>query len=501
MRAFGKCWQDWMREKKWHKVRQACLRLALWGPALAWCFAGGVWAAEELSETGPLYHEFGLTLESGRRREMLGPFWSAQETADGKQWAVPPLISYERVESTGWEQFDFLYPLFTRRRVGEEWRAQFFQLFSIAGGGTVETNVARRFTVFPFYFQQRSSDPTENYTALLPFYGHLQNRFSRDSMTVVGFPLYLRSWRKDVRTDNYLFPFVHVREGSGLHGWQALPLAGHEHKEITTFTNIYGENETVAGHDKWFALWPLVAGHKTGIGTAAAETNVVALPFYTSLRSAARDQTTWLWPFFTSTEDRENDFREWAGPWPFFTKASGAGRQGVRFWPLFGRIRKPKITTEFMLWPLYKRSVIHSPPLHRKRTRIGFLVYTDLTERNLETGTEKKRLDVWPLFARRQGADGSWRLQIFAPLEPWLAGNSSVQRNYSPLWSVWRQESNPAMGRSSASLLWNTYRRETDGERRKCSILFGLFKYQASPEGSDLRLFYIPISHHVPKHR
>ena len=40
----------------------------------------------------------------------------------------------------------------------------------------------KRFTIYPLYFQQRSPDPDENYTALLPFYGHLQHRLFRDKI-------------------------------------------------------------------------------------------------------------------------------------------------------------------------------------------------------------------------------------------------------------------------------------------------------------------------------
>ena len=63
------------------------------------------------------------------------------------------------------------------------------------------------------YFQQRSSDPALNYTAVVPFYGHLENRFFRDEISFVMFPLYVRSRKSDVVTDNYLFPFFHLRHG------------------------------------------------------------------------------------------------------------------------------------------------------------------------------------------------------------------------------------------------------------------------------------------------
>jgi hypothetical protein len=58
---------------------------------------------------------------------------------------------------------------------------------------------------------------------------------------------------------------------------------------------------------------------------------------------------------------------------------------------------------------------------------------------------------------------------------------------------VWRQENNPKAGRTSQSLLWNLYRRDTAPDSRKCSLLFGLFQYQSGSEGNRMRLLYIPF--------
>jgi hypothetical protein len=68
-----------------------------------------------------------------------------------------------------------------------------------------------------------------------------------------------------------------------------------------------------------------------------------------------------------------------------------------------------------------------------------------------------------------------------------------VERDYSPVWSVWRSEKNAKTGASSQSLLWNLYRHERAPTGKKCSLLFGLFQYQSSAEGKRVRLFYIPV--------
>src|SRR5688572_32974786 len=178
---------------------------------------------------GPLFSEFRLTLDLGRRIEVGGPLFYSERRDEVTQWALPPLMSLTADEGVDSREFDLLYPLLTYDRFGAEYRFQIFQVFNFAGGrGPNETN-KHRFSLFPFYLQQRSADRTENYTSVLPFYGHLKNRFFRDEVFYVMMPIYVQSRKRDVVTDNYVFPFFHLRHGDGLTGWQLWPIVGHEH--------------------------------------------------------------------------------------------------------------------------------------------------------------------------------------------------------------------------------------------------------------------------------
>jgi hypothetical protein len=136
---------------------------------------------------------------------------------------------------------------------------------------------------------------------------------------------------------------------------------------------------------------------------------------------------------------------------------------------------------------------VHGGALDRERTRILFYLYSDTIQRNTESGEARRRIDFWPLFTHQRDYDGGSRLQLFSPLEPFLPNNPSVERDYSPVWSVWRAEWNPRTGAGSQSLLWNLYRRETTPQSKKCSLLLGLFQYQSGPEGKRLSLLYIPV--------
>jgi len=455
--------------------------------------------AEDGFHSGLLYDQFPLTLDSGCRTEAVGPFFYEQKKATEKTWAYPPFFSRDTDPSVESREDDFLYPMLTYESYGREYRWQFLELWSFAGGQQPDGIDENRFTIYPIYFQQRSPDTNENYTALIPFYGHLQHRLYRDKIFFVLFPIYSQTQKKDVVTDNYLYPFFHIRHGDGLSGWQFWPVAGNEHKDVTTLTNGFGDTSIVGGHDKFFALWPIYFKSTTGIGTDNTEKFRGVLPLYMQSRSPKHDSTTVLWPFFSWIDEREKKYHEWQGPWPFVIFTRGEGKTTSRVWPLFSESHNASLESDSYVWPVYTFKCTHSDPLDLRRTRILFYLFENTVEKNTATGAEKRRVDAWPFFTWHRDFNGDNRLQILAPVEPAVPDNRGVERNWSPLWSLWVSENNPQAGAGSQSFLWNLYRHESTPTSKKCSLLFGLFQYQSDAEMKRLRLFYIPVFQTQPK--
>jgi len=479
----------------------------------------GLATARDPISTGPLASRFKLTLEPGEREELLGPLCYDETTPTRDLAAMPPLWSSSRDPETGFTEVDFCYPVLTYDRFGEEYRFQILQCFSFTGGrvSQTETNVSR-FTLFPFYFQQRSAIPEKNYTAVLPFYGRLQNRMFRSEVEWIGWPLYVRTKRLakpapagereenleflyrhftsapgEVTTYNFLVPFFHVRTGPRLQGWQAWPLVGEEHKQPFTQTNRWGEELLDPGHEKFFALWPFFMKEKTGLGSTNEEHQTVVLPFCSVMRSPLRDSITAPWPLgLTYTVDRARKYTEWDMPWPLVVFARGEGKTANRVWPFFSQAHSDTLESSFYLWPIYKYNAIHSAPLERRRTRILFYLYSDTTEKNTETSQAKRRVDAWPLFTFRRDWAGNERWQTFSVLEPFLPASKSIERNYSQLWSVLRAERNAKTGARSESLLWNLYRHDNAVTNQHSSLLFGLVQWRTGPEGRKARWFYLP---------
>jgi hypothetical protein len=457
-------------------------------------FALKVSAADQTAGFGPAFDRFKLALEDGFRTEAAGPFYFFQQRDTETMWGVPPFFLCDRDDVTDRHEHDFLYPVLTHTYYGQESRWQLFQLLSFAGGGEPDDTKTHRFTIFPFYFQQRAENPDLNYTAVAPFYGHLKNRLFHDEMKFVMFPLYAETRKRDVVTKNYVYPFVHLRQGNGLDGWQFWPLAGREHKAITTVTNGYGETSDMPGHDRTFYLWPLYLKQDNGVGSDNPEKFRAAIPFYAATRSPLRDSTTVLFPFFTMVNDREKKYREWEGPWPFVIFTRGEGKTTDRVWPLFSRSRNATKESDSCLWPLYIYKRTHSDPLDKFTERFAFFLYVTAVEKNTANGAEKKRIEAWPFFTWKKEFNGNTRLQILAPLEPAIPNNRGIENNWSPLWSLFRAEENPRTGAATRSLLWNLYRRDSSPEKKKVSLLFGLFRYESDKESRRTRLFYVTVS-------
>jgi hypothetical protein len=474
--------------------------------------------AQDHPAAGPAWQAFDLTLDHGTRTEGVGPFFYRQHTDTEETLAFPPFFSRYQ-DSLETREDDFLYPLLTYEAHGQEYRWQFIELFGFSGGANPEGGGAKRTTIYPFYFSQRSTDSNEDYTAVVPFYGHIKHHLLMDDVFFVMFPLYSETHNKGYVTDNYLYPFFHLRHGDHLEGWQFWPVAGQEHKDITSATNGFGDVSVVPGHDKFFALWPIYYKNATDLGTDDPERNLGVLPFYAQLRSPQRDSSTVIFPFFSWIDDRERKYHEWQLPWPFVIFSRGEGKHTSRVWPLFSQSHVTRFTTnsffsfdltgatlagppahataesDSYLWPVWQYHGFHSDLLEQKRERVAFFLYENTVEKNLANGKMKQRVDMWPFFTWHRNAQGSERLQVFAPVEPAVPDNAGLERNWSPLWSLWRAEYNATTGQASQSLLWNLYRRESTPARRNSSLLFGLFQYKKEGENKQLRCFYGPVFH------
>jgi hypothetical protein len=449
---------------------------------------------------GPFAQKYESTLRQGLRQEFFGPLLYRETYESKYTWGIPFLFSRIQDKTIDADEWDFMYPLLGYDRVGEEYRIQFLQFTSAHGGQKDLDSNADRLAIFPFYYHQRSENPENNYTALLPFYGHMKGRFLRDEIDFVLWPLYVKTRKKDIVTQNYVAPIFHYRTGDSLRGWQLWPIAGWETKGITKRNLLNDEKEIVGGHRKLMLLWPFFFQHQEGIGAPNPKYQGAFIPFYSYERSPNRDSTTIPWPLgLTVTHDREKQYREYGMPWPLIVWADGEGKYTRRLWPLFGYSHNASLRSDFLLWPLYRYRERTNKISTRARHQVLAFLYSHVEERNhANNETTFEQWNLWPLFTKYKNNNGDRRFQALALLEPILPGNESVERNYSHAWSLWRSETNGTTGKSSKSLLWNLFRSEKTETSRKVSFLFGLFQYKQKDAHRSFRMFFFPFNSNKP---
>jgi hypothetical protein len=431
-------------------------------------------------DAGPLIAHVPLTLEPGEATEAVGPFYYEQRTADARLTGLPPLWSLFREPELERVDVHVVPPLFAYHRYGEDRNWQFLQLVRSTYQVGVDDRVTDRFLLFPFVWWQDTSDDSADYFAFFPLGGTVKGRLFRDRFDFVLFPLWLQTTRRDVVTDNYLAPIFHVRRGEGLRGWQFWPLAGWEEKAPTTRLALGDDPEVVPGHRKLNLLWPVYWRQDLGLGTVNTQRIRGALPFWWSSTSPGRDHHAALWPFFSWTDDRDEQYRQWNLPFPFVARARGAGKTLDRVWPLFSVGEKPGLRAETYLWPVYRHRRIETEDVTVERTSVLIALHRGLDETNRATGQGLRVRQGWPFYSWRRDPDGRERLQVLALFEP-LRDGRGVQRNWSPLWSLYRREENPAADAASDSLLWNLWRRDRHAGVTNGSLLFGLVQYQSAP--------------------
>src|SRR5207247_1814449 len=94
---------------------------------------------------GPLFDHFDLTLSLGDRTEAVSPFYYSERNESQQTWALPPLFSHTHDSATDYDEFDFLYPILTYDRYGEQRHWQFCQLINFFGGPTQQETERGRF--------------------------------------------------------------------------------------------------------------------------------------------------------------------------------------------------------------------------------------------------------------------------------------------------------------------------------------------------------------------
>jgi hypothetical protein len=428
----------------------------------------------------------------------LGPFITSRQNEEATEFGFRPFFYSINNREKNSSEFDILYPIATYDRRDDNWRFQLLvYLFYLESEKTKNGFNEKEFNLFPFIFSKWAENKENSYFAFFPFFGNMKNKFYKDEIRFVLFPLFLQTREGEEINSSFLWPFFAYYKGGGQSGFRFWPLFGYRKKEEKL--------------DEKFALWPFIISRKRVF--YGEERNTFSIfPFYTSFESPDFTNKTYFWPFFNYVEDKKKGFTQLSAPWPFIGFTRGT-REGNRFFPFYanyigergsGRVvpfyseNKKESRAEgyqdsdgFILWPLYRYSSVTLEDYRRDSKSVLLILYKDIKDEPIiEGGTGGRRIDLWPLFSYRRDKDGNRSLQIISLLEPLVFGVDGLERNYSRLWRFfeWRKYSD---GRTVTSFLWNTFRTEYSKESTNVILqpIIPIFSYTRAVEGSKTHFF------------
>ena len=428
-------------------------------------------------------------LEKARVRSGVGPLIHSSRSLDGdvEEFGLRPLFFWRGDQTEQTSEWEFLYPLATYRRREGDWDFQFLRLLNARGEGSPQAGREEHSDFSPFFFRGVRENG-ETYFGVMPFWGKVYDRFFWEEWDWVLFPLYSRTVRSGAETYYFPWPFLSMTHG----------VNPEDKHQGFRFVPLYGQEVKEGVFEKYFALWPLFIYQRTGLDGDEPEEVWSFLPFYVSRRSPKWDQTTVLWPLFTYTDDRGRKFEQWDVAWPFFKYARGETRQALFIFPLYMEDRK-LLKDEFLfreiryhdfavLFPLFIRQREEYIGSRRERHRILWYLYSDAREEGRDGST--RRIDAWPFVRYDRDREGAVYFQTLALLEAFLPRNEWIERNYSPLWSLYTYRANPA-GESVHSFLWNLLRHEETLAGRSIEVLGPLLAYRETGTGEEARFSFL----------
>jgi len=403
-----------------------------------------------------------LSWELDGEKRFLGPLISYDEENQEKHLVVRPfLFSYDSEEGG---TYNYLFPF---GKVTPE-KSYFIPIY-LSKRSETESDAS-----FLLFFGGKS--PKGSYGGFFPFYGKLYNRFAKDEMGFVLWPLYSYSHDEGAKKTDVLWPFFTFYGGTDK-GFKAWP--------------IYGNHERPGVRKQQFLLWPVFFKDEKNLDTDEPIHSFFAIPFYLRSTSRTREYQAVLWPFFTHAKDSEKE--KWDMPWPFYSKTIGEETKGYSFFPIISKTTKGNDRSFSFLWPLYTESewyVKDERFLQRSVIAINRYVEDD----------RGAFLNVWPFFEYQgKNEESSFMFPSLLPFR-----ERGINRIIKPLITFYERKNRE--DKSMTNVLYGLYTQEKAGEtwKTRFAFLLTLKKDQDGPgfellsglfgiDRKKIKIFFIPI--------
>ncbi len=383
----------------------------------------------------PLFHYWRDSERAESTIRILGPLIYRRKGVGEGEFAVRPLFYWTKNDKEDFLRIEYLYPLGKFKREGgytKNYIVPFTTLRDEKGDGRRE----KHFSLF-IYFRGQAENG-EVYWGIFPLYGQLVDRFGRDRIRFYLWPVYSDWSDEGSYTWNFLWPILSKTRGGGKKAFRVWPLWGFEEEEGVSRSH--------------FLLWPFFIKADRDLDADDPEREYFLFPLYRGVRSKRARQVTVLWPFFSYGVDEKYAYKRWDAPWPFVSFSRGENLRRVLIFPLYYHQEVPGDRTLWVLWPLYQcwDDVVGG---QREVVKRFLLINRIKTVFNGKGEVISKEVSIWPFFRySREGDETKLYLFDLIPLR-----NDGLDRNWIPLYRVFRYERSPSGKRWS--ILWWLYER------------------------------------------
>jgi hypothetical protein len=412
------------------------------------------------------------TVESA---EYVGPLFFEKTRADGAEVKGLRPLYLKTVEGPR-ETSNWLYPFFTWQKEGDYRYFSFFELinFRRQSGSGSDPSTVRNFDVWPFYFSRESGEPATSYQALFPVYGTIKQRFGKDRIHFVLFPLYSKVEKAGSQTINAPWPFLRFISGSGKHGFEFWPLAGHQGRE--------------GDYDSQFYLWPLIYRSARNLSEPVPNVQFGVLPFYSLDTAPGYRNENFIWPFFGYTDRTAPvKYHERRYFWPLLVQGRGDVTYVNRWAPVFTHSINKGYDKRWFAWPLFRHAEWNDGNgVDQEKNQFLYFVYWSLTQRSTTNpaAAPAHKTHLWPLWSSWDNGAGRRQLQVLSPFEVFFPTNEPIRQLYTPLFALYRCDQR-APGDSRQSFLFSliTWKKSPAGKEFHFGPLLGI---RATPEKSRI---------------
>jgi hypothetical protein len=392
--------------------------------------AGIILACTACAHSGPrhlniwplvYYHED--TVDQTTTLSVLTPIIYYHRGKEGHEFSVRPIFSIARDDAADSTVVDILYPLIKYKKYGADENFRVFPIIRDTKADIAPDKTRIAHDYFPLYWGR--SEDGKAYGGLFPVYGTVKDRFGKDDVLFLLWPVYSRTEEDAMTSHTVLWPVFRITTGDQGWGMRVFPIWGHD--EIT------GKSY------RTFFLFPLATFQGRYLDTDAPMKDMYFIPFYVSRTTPYSRSTSVLWPFFTVSTNEHTNYLKISAPWPLISYARSDTLSLFQFAPFYRkRVTTDKDTVDessYILYPLYSWGRTTSPSETEETYR--FLLIDKYERTTFSDGSDELQVYLFPLYDRSKTKTGEDATTVLYPLP---LRDDGFRRNYLPLFEIYKHE-------------------------------------------------------------